>query len=133
MCKPGECFLIESGKYEDGELKHHLFVVLIPFEEKSGKTILVSFSKTEGKTFYDDTLVINEGHPFITDESYAAYYKPLTKTEDEIQAMIKKGVAIPKGTMPEMIVEQLKTGIIASEHTPYGVKELYDDYLFGLL
>jgi len=133
MCKPGDCFLIESGTYEDGESKHHLFVIVIPFEEKSGKTILVSFSRTEDRTFYDDTLVISGGHPFITDESYAAYYRPLTKTEDEIQEMIEKSTAIPQDPMPAIIVEQLKAGILVSEHTPYGVKELYEDYLYGLL
>lgn len=132
MCKPGDCFWIQSGYYKDGTPKYHLFVVVIPFFPSNDYTILISFSRTEGQPQYDTTTVINGPHPKLPDLSYAAYYKAMVKTRPSLHALIDAGRVVPDEEPVSMsIVEELRRGIEETDQVPIGVQDIYDDYKFS--
>jgi len=131
MCNPGDCFIIEPQR--QGGYSSHLFVMVIPFYSDSEKTILVSFSSTAGQPRHDTTVVINNPHPRLPNESYAAYYLTLVVSKTRLNEYIRYGIAIPVEPASPEVVESVRIGILETDDIDIGIQELYRDYLFDTL
>lgn len=131
MFRPGDCFQIVSGVYEDGRPKRHTFVVVTDFDKETRDAITVSFSSTKGKPYIDKTTVIPAGsHDFITEESYAAYYRAARMTHNDLDDKVNRGLAIQGKPISERLLFKLRAGIMASKETPMSIKIFYQDCLY---
>jgi len=131
MCNPGDCFIIKPQL--EGGYSSHLFVMLIPYFSQTEQTILVSFSRTAGQPKHDTTVVINNPHPRLPFESYAAYYLSIVISKDKLLDLIQKGVAVPVESASPEVVEQVRQGLLITKDIEVGIQDLYSDYLFSHL
>jgi hypothetical protein len=120
----GDCILIETGFYEDGSPKAHLFVVILDAEHDQDTTILIPMDTIPPHGYYDSTTLLQKGdHDFVKLPTYMNYYEGRIRTKKWIDAN-------HKGMRPKIrqdVLGRICNGISASDQTP---NDVYETYLF---
>jgi hypothetical protein len=130
--KPGDCLLIETNK-EAGNIKSHLFVIILQAENNTKNTIIVNIQTVrDGK--FDKTVILHKGdHPFIDKDSYVNYRLAKIVSLVDLNQKISDGTAVVKEPLDKEIFQKICEGICKSSRTPIEVVEMYRRSLFNNL
>jgi hypothetical protein len=133
MTVEGECYWIETNFDRNGYITSHLFV--ITHKLSNDVLVMVNFDKTRGKRIYDKTVIVEalEVPELLTEQSFANYSRSEIITEADLQKKITLGIAKIRGILDPIVLEKICDGILRSEDTPYEVRDLVEDLLFGSL
>ncbi len=127
MVGAGDCFLIETDRYEDGSIRSHLHVIVIDCEEHTGTTIIVVVETLTSKK--DTTVVLRQGdHEFIKQDSYVNYRRAKTTSNTDIEHLVKRGKARPMGSIKGDLLKRIEQGLKASVFTPQYVVDFYAQF-----
>lgn len=121
----GDCFLAETDTGRDGEIRSHLFVVLLNPTGASRNTVTVSCATIHRST-YDTACELEPGdHEFIQSPSYVVYHRARIESEPDIERRIREKRAHWRPPVKPEILERMRQGLIDSKFTKKAVKEWY--------
>ena len=121
----GATLLMPSGP--DGD---HLFVVLndpkvFPDYGPNPQVLLVNLSTVRQGVHFDATCLLQPRcHPFVKVESYVVYRSARVEPEAHLLALVEKGLFRPHDPMPAAIIDDIRSGLIASPFTKREFKGL---------
>lgn len=133
MFSPGDCIHIATGEDDFGYIQFHLFVVLTDPHPETDAFILANFSTIRGG-FVDGTVICRaDDHEFLANDSYVDYYYARIETVESLQELIQSEDAKQIGHRIEGdLLGRIQYGILDSEHTPFEVRDAFQEYLDGL-
>jgi len=131
MLKPGDCLLIETNRDGFGEIQSHLYVIILEPQGQTRSTIIVNITTLNSKK-QDQTIILEPGdHDFIVNHSYVHYGRAEIVPIDHLEVLVGSGEAKQYPPLKEELFQRVCSGILKSPHTPFGVQDLYHDYLYS--
>ena len=121
--KCGDTFLLPKTSGD----REHLWIVITDPDLATNKAVCVNV--TTQQTYSDSTCVLQPGdHPFISHTSVIFYQDAreldLTLVEKALTTGIKDFVCQAHDPCSEHLLRRIRQGLIASKHTPKGIKAL---------
>lgn len=118
MVACGDTFLSGDDEYED----YHLNVVITP--PSAGEVVTVSITTLRKRS--EKLVRLSPGeHPFLTHDSVVSYIYARIRKVVDIEAMLRADNAKARDPVTAELLAKLRNGLLESEFTPNGVKQLY--------
>lgn len=125
----GDCFLIETNKYSDGQIKSHLMVTVI---KTGARLVLLPICSDNGGKYVDKTCLLKQGcHPFVNKQSFVSYAEARFYNEQDILERLRDGTCKKKSRFDVDTFRRIRQGIGMSDAIPIEIFEVYDDQRFG--
>ncbi|MHB8088599.1 MAG: hypothetical protein ACYDH2_10190 [Anaerolineaceae bacterium] len=133
MFSLGECYRIETNLDREGQIKSHFYVIILKTEKD--QIVMVNFDKTRGRSKYDRTVIIMPGEcgDIITEESYINYNEAELIDIESFQTKVETGIIKFRGVIGTPILDRINNGVLRSKHTPFEIREIYEDKIYGSL
>ncbi len=137
MLKSGDCLLIETNRNRFGDIRKHLFVIVLEPQGETKLTIIVSIETLNTKNKkQDQTTILESGdydNDFIHRTSYVNYRRAKIRSIDELEALLKNRVAKKYPPFREDVFNRICAGILKSSFTPHESRDLYQDHLYRMM